>query len=300
MPLFEINQESGLVPFRLLRGGADLYEEEIEELLWSDLEAFTGESLFPIRRQAQIQGGGRPDIVALDRGANVVVVEVKRDVDRGQLAQCLEYAGWARSTSLDELAGLYHRGADSFFSDWSEFTESDAPVVLSRSPRLVLVAREFHDRTESAFRFLVENGLPVTVITVALYQDDQGRRFVAVEGEHEPESAGPTSRPDREEYWKVGGRRILVTDLLDHGLLEAGERLVWDRPRLDEHYEAWIEENGTIRLPDGRLCPSPSRAAVEAAGIVAYGGWGAWVVERLGVPLSEVRDRYRSSQLSGA
>lgn len=222
MPLFEINQESGLVPFRLLRGGADLYEEEIEELLWSDLEAFTGESLFPIRRQAQIQGGGRPDIVALDRGANVVVVEVKRDVDRGQLAQCLEYAGWARSTSLDELAGLYHRGADSFFSDWSDFTESDAPVVLSRSPRLVLVAREFHDRTESAFRFLVENGLPVTVITVALYQDDQGRRFVAVEGEHEPESAGPTSRPDREEYWKVGGRRILVTDLLDHGLLETG------------------------------------------------------------------------------
>ena len=90
------------------------------------------------------------------------------------------------------------------------------------------------------FGFSLRTAFPVTVITVALYQDDQGRRFVAVEGEHEPESAGPTSRPDREEYWKVGGRRILVTDLLDHGLLEAGERLVWDRPRLDEHYEAWI------------------------------------------------------------
>ena len=41
--------------------------------------------------------------MALDKTGRVVVFEVKRDVDRRQLAQCLEYAGWARTTNLDEL-----------------------------------------------------------------------------------------------------------------------------------------------------------------------------------------------------
>ncbi len=63
----------------------------------------TGEALFRVTRQAVITSG-RPDIVALNHEARVVVIEVKRAVDRGQLAQCLEYAGWARTIRLDELA----------------------------------------------------------------------------------------------------------------------------------------------------------------------------------------------------
>src|SRR3954452_2324099 len=159
MPLFEIGDERSLVPFRQLRGGAELYEAELEQMLWDNLDDFTGESLFRVARQPLIGGGGRPDILALDANAHVVVIEIKRDVDRGQLAQCLEYAGWARSTNLDELAGLYHLGADRFFVDWQEFTESDVPLVISRPPRLMLVAREFHGRTGAAFEFLAENGV---------------------------------------------------------------------------------------------------------------------------------------------
>jgi hypothetical protein len=98
MPLFEIQQPGGVLkPFRQLHGGAELYESEIESLLWDSLEDLTGEALFPVARQPNIRGGGRPDIVALTREGRVVVIEVKRDVDRGQLAQCLEYAGWART-----------------------------------------------------------------------------------------------------------------------------------------------------------------------------------------------------------
>ena len=85
MPVYEL--ESGeLKPFARLRPGPDLYEQEIEDLLWSDLEAFTGESLFPVARQPRIPGGGVPDIVALDESGRVVVIEVKRDIDRAQLA----------------------------------------------------------------------------------------------------------------------------------------------------------------------------------------------------------------------
>ena len=68
--------------------GPDPYEREIEALAWSNLEAFTGEALFPVARQARISGGGIPDILALDESGRVVVIEVKRDMDRSQLAQC--------------------------------------------------------------------------------------------------------------------------------------------------------------------------------------------------------------------
>ncbi len=290
MPLFEIQGTSDLIPFRTLRGGRELYEKEIEELIWANLDEFSGESLFPVARQPRIAAGGIPDVVALDSSGDVVVVEVKRDVDRGQLAQCLEYAGWARNASLDELANLYHHGPSKFFEDWQDFTESSSPIVLSRSPRLVLVARDFHGRTESAFEFLVENRLPVTLIRVSLYEDLQGRRFLDIEGDHEPELGGVETPDSPRDHTKLGGRRVRMLDLLDADLIEAGEKLIWERPRLGATYRATVLENGSLELEDGRAFSSPSRAAMEAANVPAYDGWYAWKVPRLaGQSLNDLR-----------
>ena len=98
MALYEIAADDELVPFRRLSGETGLYEREIEDLVWSNPEEILGEPLFRIARQpVALNIGGRPDVVALDGDARVVVVEIKRDVDRSQLAQCLEYAGWGRT-----------------------------------------------------------------------------------------------------------------------------------------------------------------------------------------------------------
>ena len=170
MPLYEI-QAGGLRPFHALTPGPDLYEKEIEDLIWNDLDPFTGETMFPVARQPRIRGGGRPDVVALDSGGRVVVIEVKRDVDRSQLAQCLEYAGWARLTSLDEIAEMYdarddHRGPAAFFADWRDFNDG-ALLTINRQPRLFLVARDFEPRTKAAIDVLGGSALDVTVVPVA-------------------------------------------------------------------------------------------------------------------------------------
>ncbi|MGH2659345.1 MAG: hypothetical protein ACRDHS_06675 [Actinomycetota bacterium] len=47
MALFEIDSGE-LRPFRSLHGGPELYEREIEVLLWSNIEEPTGETLFRI------------------------------------------------------------------------------------------------------------------------------------------------------------------------------------------------------------------------------------------------------------
>lgn len=159
MSIFEVDSDAGLVPFRRLLGGpGQLYEDEIEALIWENSEELTGEGLFPIARKPKVTGGGLPDIVALDADARVVVIEVKRDVDRAQLAQCLEYAGWARTTNLDELARIYHGGEDQFFDDWREFTDGGSLRPVTTDPRLILVARDFRGRTKSALEFLIQNG----------------------------------------------------------------------------------------------------------------------------------------------
>lgn len=299
MPLFELTNE-GLTPFTRLRPGPALYEQEIEALVWADLEAFTGESLFPVARQPHIAGGGVPDILALDDTGRVVVLEVKRDIDRGQLAQCLEYAGWARLTNLDEIAGLYnreptHKGVEAFFRDWQDFTESTTPVTINPKPRLYLVARDFEGRTRSALDFLRENSLPVTVIPVTVYEDATGRRIVDIEADHEPVApgTGPTSGP---KAVTANGRRVTVLDLIDAGLVHPNEPVEFVRPRLGQHYTATIRSDGTFELPDGTVQQSPSLAAMRAADLVSYDGWHAWRLPRLGgTKLHELRMQFAES-----
>lgn len=284
MPLYEMEGPEILVPFRQVHGGAELYEREIEDLLWSNFEEFVGEQLFRIARQARIESG-IPDIIALDATGHVVVIEVKRDVDRGQMAQCLEYAGWARKTNLDELARLYHRGDETFFSDWQTFTDSTTPVMIQPKPRLMLVAREFHHSTQSALDFLIDNKVPVKLVTVAIYQDAAGRKFVDVSGEHEPdfsiEDPGAAFEAGADPT-KIDGRRVQVPDLLDAGLVKPGQELTWNRPRVGETYRASVTETGQIRLEDGRECSSPSNAAMTAANVASYDGWYAWRVNEEG------------------
>jgi hypothetical protein len=234
-----------------------------------------GESLFRLKRQPTLQLGGKPDIVALDRDARVVIIEVKREFDRSQLAQCLEYAGWARRANLDELAQMYQFGTERFFSDWQEFTGSEVPMIVNPSPRLVLLAGSFHTRTAAAVEFLIDHRLPVSVVPISIYEDQQARRLVDIEAEHEPEFPG-IDAVEALDHTKINGRRMRLTDLVERGFLEPGLVLTWDRPQLGERYEAQVTEEGAIQLADGRVFSSPSRAGMEAAGIPSLDGWYAW------------------------
>jgi len=283
MALYEVAEGRRLAPIRRLNMRSEVYEREVEDLFWSSPENFVGEAVFRVSRQARLSSGGIADAVLLDALGSVIVVEIKRDVDRSQLAQCLEYAGWARGAGLEELAGMYPAGADAFFSDWQDFTESNTPMRISRSPRIVLVAHEFHGRTESAFEFLVENGVPIQLIPIDVYEEASGRRLIDIGREYEPmvpveNQPAPITR----RLHLVDGRRVTIADLMDAGLLVPGDRLVWNRTRVGELHTAEIRETGAIRLDDGREFASLSSAADAAAGHGSFDGWEAWRQERDG------------------
>ncbi|MET7997448.1 CBS domain-containing protein [Amycolatopsis sp. NPDC005232] len=77
----------------------------------------------------------------------------------------------------------------------------------------------------------------------------------------------------------LGGRRVMVSDLLSAGLIEPGTKLQFKRARIGATFDATVTEEGRIRLePSGKEFRSPSRAAMVAAGMRAVDGWRAWVV----------------------
>lgn len=161
-------------------------------------------------------------------------------MDRGQLAQCLEYAGWARLTDLTRSPasttgdGRGHRGVEAFFRDWQDFTETATPVTITPQPRLYLIAPDSEGRTRSALDFLRENSLPVAVVPVTIYKDPAGRRIIDIEADHEPVQPIAASTVGGPEAVTVNGRRVTVLDLLDAGLLQPGEAVEFVRPRLGQ------------------------------------------------------------------
>ncbi len=294
MPLFEVGSDE-LVPFRRVKGGPELYEQEIEELLWQNMEEFVGMPLFPVARQPVLKNGFKPDLVALDSDGRVYVIEIKRAVDRRQLAQALEYAGWARTTNLDEMAGMFHRGAEAFFAAWTDFTESDSPKLVEGPPQLVLVARDFDSRTRDALSYLTENDLPITVLRVTMYEDRQGRRFVDIDSDHEVELIDSGSDDPKKatgkrtkRQFKIDGRPVVVGDLVEAGLLEAGTALTWKRPRSGRQFNISLTADGELLLEDGRTFLNPSGAA-KAVNDGAWAGWNVWYTPE-DRSLSDLRD----------
>ncbi len=242
MPIFRSDGDQ-LSALTRVAAGPDLYEREIEALLWENLEAFTGTDLFPVCRQARVRAGDAsmiPDVVALDGTGRVVIFEVKRSIDRGQLAQCLEYAGWGRSTSLDEIASLFPDGMAAFFEAWQEFIGTSSPVVISQEPLLYLIAAEFDDRTRSAIGFLEASRVPIDVVAVEAYEDESGARYFHIDSTYddspiEPTERDPVAGPRIHMYQ---GRRLQLSDLLDEGVVEVGDRLAWHRSTTGETFGA--------------------------------------------------------------
>jgi hypothetical protein len=100
----------------------------------------------------------RSDILALDRAARLVVIELKRDVSGSrQDLQALRYAAYCATLSLDDLLDLYARHhstagvkltTDDALAKFEQFvTEGGLDSVDEDTrPRIMLVAKSFRSR----------------------------------------------------------------------------------------------------------------------------------------------------------
>ena len=78
-------------------------EQRLQEWIYQD-PSVLGIELAILGREVQTAYGGRIDLLAMDRNANCVVLELKRDrTPREIVAQVLDYATWVKDLGYAEL-----------------------------------------------------------------------------------------------------------------------------------------------------------------------------------------------------
>jgi hypothetical protein len=80
-----------------------------------------------------------------------------------------------------------------------------------------------------------------------------------------------------------------VKELVRSGVLQEGQRIVWNRRVIKETHFAIINSDGSITTFDGVRHKSPSGAAKHLNGNKPVDGWLAWKIEDSGKSLGSLR-----------
>ncbi|PAE37599.1 hypothetical protein [Bacillus sp. 7884-1] len=168
-----------------------IQESDIEEFLSDNLQLLVDEeeTLLLIGQQIQNTQRGRSDLVAIDNQGNLVLIEIKRDIEdiRNRKEpfefQAIRYAAnYAKINDIDDVINkiyapyLEKKGKVTHEALTSseqarrminEFlTDNDAIRNFNKKQRIILVASQFDEQTLSACAWLINNHVDITCITV--------------------------------------------------------------------------------------------------------------------------------------
>ncbi|MCY4447671.1 MAG: endonuclease NucS [Chloroflexi bacterium] len=222
---------------RIPLSGLD-YEQRLQEAVATD-SSIVEPGLLVIGQEVPTPVGSRIDILAVDAGGNLVVIELKRDrTPRDVVAQALDYGSMVRQMTSEEIAELFIDYQRDFLSETDPQGIDDAlrdkfnsvPAELNSSHRLVIVAGELDPPTERIVRYLREDyGVDINVVFFRAFEDE-GRHYMTRAWLAEPDllpAATPTRAASRE--WN---REFYVTfgdddyrdwnDAKEYGFVSAG------------------------------------------------------------------------------
>ncbi|WP_078427484.1 hypothetical protein [Alkalihalobacterium alkalinitrilicum] len=166
-------------------------ENDIENFLKHNLDLLVGdeESLLIVGQQVRNKQNGRSDLVAVDEKGNLVLIEIKRDVEdiRNRKEpfeiQAIRYAAnYAKIQSKDQLVNDVfvpylekQKGTSDSVLTTSErarriltnfLVQNEAGQAFNRKQRMILVASEFDEQTLSACAWLISNGVDISCFTI--------------------------------------------------------------------------------------------------------------------------------------
>lgn len=165
----------------------NLKEEHIEEFLRLNIDViFQDETLLVIGKQVVNKENGRSDLTAVDQNGNLVLIEIKRDIDDIKQRrepfefQAIRYAAsYAKIKSTDELvdkifASYIEKYRDEFvlrdltayekaariLNDFLE--KNNALKAFNSKQRIILIASSFDSQTLSAVAWLINNNVDIS------------------------------------------------------------------------------------------------------------------------------------------
>ncbi|HDK7159117.1 hypothetical protein ACP49_12160 [Clostridium botulinum] len=165
----------------------NLREEHIEEFLRKNIEViFEEETLLVVGKQIVNKENGRSDLTAVDENGNLVLIEIKRDIeDIIQRKESFEFqairyaASYAKIKTIDELvdkifASYIEKYKDEFelgdltayekatriLNDFLE--KNNGLKTFNSKQRIILIASSFDKQTLSAVAWLIGNNTDIS------------------------------------------------------------------------------------------------------------------------------------------
>jgi hypothetical protein len=141
-----------------------------------------GEDLLVLKTEYVLPSKLRIDILALDKSANLVVVELKRGQSGSEIEwQGIKYASYCSSLTTEELYQILAESkeidADQARDLIEQFIDEELDKI-NQEQRIILVAREFHPDVASAVLWLREHGIDVRCVRIQSFVDAEGNFFL--------------------------------------------------------------------------------------------------------------------------
>lgn len=165
----------------------NLREEHIEEFLRKNIEViFEDETLLVVGKQVVNKENGRSDLTAVDENGNLVLIEIKRDVeDIKQRKEAFEFqairyaASYAKIKTPDDLvdkifASYIEKYKDEFeLGDLTAYEKAsriltdflennNALKTFNSKQRIILISSSFDKQTLSASAWLIANNVDIS------------------------------------------------------------------------------------------------------------------------------------------
>jgi hypothetical protein len=135
------------------------------------------EELLIISEQTILPSGRQPDLLALDKKGNLVIIELKRD-DSGRDVywQAITYAAQFSEYSFNDIIEMYEEYLKSNGKDLSKGRELIELFIeeeienLNQNQRIILVSKEFHQDVLKASLWLLDYGIDLKIIKLTPYK----------------------------------------------------------------------------------------------------------------------------------
>lgn len=166
----------------------NLREDHIEEFLRKNISVISGEdeNLLIIGQQINNSERGRSDLTAIDESGNIVLIEIKRDIDdiKGRKEpfefQAIRYAAsYAKINTPDELmdkifSSYIEKHREEFDLETLTANERGRRIIndflknnnslktFNKKQRIILIASSFDPQTLSAVSWLISNNVDIS------------------------------------------------------------------------------------------------------------------------------------------
>ncbi len=149
-------------------------EKELEDLLCKNIDMLNADWLI-IGRQVSVEGG-YIDILCIDRGGTLIVVELKKELTpREVAAQAIDYASCVSDWHIEDIAQAYLKYSNNTGSISEAYTKKFGAAlsdedIENNDVNIVIVASKMDKSTERIITYLNEKyGVPVNILFFSVF-----------------------------------------------------------------------------------------------------------------------------------